>query len=127
MTTAGGHWRARWAFVIVMGIIALALAWLDGSPAAAGEASAGGATASRAKTVQIANFAFKPASLTVARGTRVTFSNTDGAPHTATRAGSFDTGTLRSGRSASVRFGRSGTFAYKCTIHPSMRGKIVVR
>ena len=36
-------------------------------------------------TVTIRNFAFEPATLTVAAGDTVTFTNADGAPHTATR------------------------------------------
>lgn len=76
--------------------------------------------------MKIANFAFKPGKLTVARGTTVTFSNSDSAPHTATRRGSFDTGRIGAGGSKSVKFSRRGTFSYLCSIHPSMRGKIVV-
>jgi len=77
--------------------------------------------------VEIDDFAFKPKTVRIRRGTKVVFVNRDRAPHTATRRGSFDTGRLRKGEAAAVRFKRRGTFGYICTIHPFMRGKIVVR
>jgi plastocyanin len=90
-------------------------------------ASAGGtAAASKVATVGIANFAFHPPTLTIAKGGQVTFSNSSKVTHTATRGGTFDTGRIKPGKSVTVRFKRKGTFPYHCTIHPSMRGKIVV-
>ena len=83
------------------------------------------ATASGASTVQIKNFAFKPGTVEVKRGARVTFANSSGVPHTAT-GGGFDTKRIAPGQSATVRFNRSGTFAYHCKIHPFMKGKVVV-
>ena len=50
--------------------------------------------------------------------------------HTATSqdaAAPFDTGKLETGRAASYRFETPGTFAYKCAIHNSMTGTIVVK
>jgi len=76
--------------------------------------------------VDIVNFAFKPATLKVTPGTRVVFANTSSATHTATRTNGFDTGSIKPGKSAGVRFQREGTFRYHCEIHASMRGKIVV-
>ena len=115
--------RARWAFTILIAAIALIVAAVHGSDASAGAV----AQTSRAKTVSIVDFAFRPSKVTVAAGTKVSFANTGSAPHTATRAGSFDTGTIGPGRSKTVKFSRKGTFAYHCTIHPSMHGKIVVK
>jgi plastocyanin len=116
--------RARWIFAVAAVSAALLLLLALQGP----DASAGGvAQASRAKTVNIANFAFKPGKLTVAKGTKVTFSNSDGVPHTATRAGSFDTGRISPDSAKSVKLSRAGTFAYHCSIHPSMHGKIVVK
>ena len=100
----------------------LALIGLRGGIASAGET----AQASRSATVGVVNFAFKPATLTVGKGSTVVFSNTSNTTHTATRAGSFDTGRIKPGKSVSVRFKQKGTFVYHCTIHPFMKGKIVV-
>jgi len=77
-------------------------------------------------SVSITGFKFVPASLNVAVGDTVTFTNNDGAPHTATGSG-FNTGTLRKGQSKAVTISSAGTFAYKCNFHPSMTGTIVAQ
>jgi len=77
-------------------------------------------------TVSIKDFAFNPATITITKGTKVTWVNEDSAPHTATSEGSFDSGTLSKGQSFSYIFAETGTFNYKCSIHPSMKGKVIV-
>ena len=130
MTTVGDARRGRGGMpgrrravtVAVAAALGLSLAGFGDTLAGADQ----GATASRTARVKIAGFAYKPATLRVARGTRVTFVNADGATHTATRGGSFTTGRIRPGRAATIRFARKGTFRYHCTIHPFMRGKVIV-
>jgi plastocyanin len=111
------HWR-KLATAIAALALALALIGLE-------QGSAGAAARKGAK-VGIDHFAFQPGTLRIAKGTRVTFENESGVAHTATRNGSFDTGRIAPGKSAVVRFNHTGTFAYHCTIHPFMHGKIVV-
>jgi plastocyanin len=93
---------------------------------AAPAAQPGPAQASGAKTVDINHFKFHPATLEVAKGTRVVFSNSSGTAHTATDKGAFDSGQIKPGDSFAVRFEQKGTFRYHCEIHPFMHGKIVV-
>ena len=76
----------------------------------------------------IQGMSFSPATITVSVGDTITFTNRDGAPHTATAAdGSFTTATLRKGKSETVAFDSAGTFAFFCKIHPGMKGTIVVQ
>jgi plastocyanin len=105
--------------------VALALAALGGQGAIASAPRT--AQASRTATVGIANFKYRPATLTVSRGTTVVFSNSARVAHTVTDRGAFDSGRIKPGDSFSVRLGRKGTFAYHCKIHRFMRGKVVVR
>ncbi len=77
--------------------------------------------------MDISGFAFHPHALRVKRGTKVVFANSDSTAHTATRRGSFNTGHIRPGHSITVKLRRAGVYAYHCTIHPFMHGKIVVR
>ncbi|HET6570927.1 MAG TPA: cupredoxin domain-containing protein [Solirubrobacterales bacterium] len=77
--------------------------------------------------VEIEDFAFHPHALRVRRGAKVVFANRDRLAHTATRRGSFNTGRIQPGHSMAVRFARRGVYAFHCTIHPFMHGKIVVR
>ena len=77
--------------------------------------------------VSIVDFAFQPASLEVAAGTTVTWTNTGQAKHTATADdGTFDSKNLKPGESFSFTFNTPGTFAYHCDVHPEMTGTIVV-
>ena len=78
--------------------------------------------------VDIQGMKFSAPALEVAVGDTVTFTNRDGAPHTATaRDGSFDTGRLSQGQSASVTISAAGTFDYFCAVHPSMKASITAR
>ena len=80
------------------------------------------------RSVAIADFAFAPKTLTINAGDRVRWTNSDTVAHTATAAnGSFDTGLIDQGASASVRFTQAGTYRYTCTPHPTMTGTIRVR
>ena len=76
-------------------------------------------------TVEIKGMKFSPATLSVAAGDTITFVNEDGAPHTATaKDGSFDTGRLNKGDSATVTIGAAGSFDYVCQVHASMKGNV---
>jgi plastocyanin len=86
------------------------------------------AAAPRAQAVRIRNFAFAPAVLNVAPGTVVTWVNGDEDPHTVTAtAKAFHSAALDTGGRFSFTFTRPGEFAYFCSLHPHMTGKIVVR
>jgi plastocyanin len=78
--------------------------------------------------VEIKNMAFSPADLQVKIGDTVTFTNNDSVAHTVTSdTGTFDSGTIEPGKSYTKTFDTAGTFAYHCTIHPSMKAKIEVK
>jgi plastocyanin len=95
------------------------------SAAAKGDDS--GAAPATGDKVEIVDFAFKPGDLKVTAGTKVTFTNGDGFAHTATADDdSFDSGQLQKGESFDFTFDKAGTYAYKCDIHNSMTGTIVV-
>ncbi len=78
--------------------------------------------------VNISDYTYKPASLTVPAGTKVTFLNHDSTAHTATskQQGSFDTGAIQPGQRATVTFNEPGTFVYYCAFHPFMKGTVKV-
>ena len=107
-------------------VAALAVAGALLASQAAPAAQPGPAQASKAKTVDISHFEFHPPTLSVAKGTRVVFSNSSGTAHTATDKGVFDSARIKPGDSFAVRFEQKGTFRYHCEIHPFMKGKVVV-
>jgi plastocyanin len=77
----------------------------------------------------ISGFKFRPGSLTVDPGGRITITNRDGTAHTVTadNGRSFDTGNIDPGAAATVTLSKAGTYAFHCTIHPFMHGTFVVR
>lgn len=78
--------------------------------------------------IQIQNFNFSPATMTVKVGDKVTWTNQDSAGHSATADdNSFDTGVLSTGQSGSITFSKAGTFSYHCSVHPSMKATIIVQ
>ena len=82
---------------------------------------------STATGVIMADFEFRPSTWYAQVGDTVTWTNQGPSAHTATSdTGRWDTGRLDRGQSRSVNFTTAGTYAYHCTIHPGMRGTIVV-
>jgi plastocyanin len=91
-------------------------------------AGAGGAIHTTEARVIIENFAFSPASLTVAAGTKVTWVNRDTDPHTATDTDKrFNSGALDTNEEFSFVFRDKGDYEYYCTLHPHMKGRVTVR
>ena len=88
---------------------------------------AGRAAAQTTHTIQIQNFAFAPAALTIAAGDTVIFTNLDSAPHTASAdGGAWDTGRMDQGASVQITFSSPGSFTYFCAFHPNMKGAITI-
>lgn len=84
------------------------------------------------RTVTLRDIAFKPARLSVARGTEVRFVWRDGATdHDVKSVGRprFAGATRRDeeGRTHRITFRSKGTYRYECTLHPGMTGRISVR
>jgi plastocyanin len=81
------------------------------------------------RTVLIQNFSFKPAHITIKRGTKVRWINKDSTAHTATanNGRSFDSGRLGPGKRYTHTFKSAGKKPYHCEIHPDMRASVVVK
>ena len=77
-------------------------------------------------TVSIEGMKFEPVRLTIKRGERVEWINKDLFPHTVTDAGAFDSGEIQSNASWKFNAGNAGEFPYGCSLHPTMKGVLVV-
>jgi len=118
---------------VVLGVATLAqgnggLGQLYGAPPAVQAQDAAPSAQTQVGTaVSIANFAFQPASLQIAAGSSVTWTNSDSTAHTVTSdTGAFDSGQLAPGASFTQTFMTPGTYTYHCQIHPFMTATIVV-
>ena len=86
------------------------------------------ADATKSAEVDIANFHYTPPSLVVSPGTTVTWKNTDDSPHSVReKSGKFKSAALDTDDTFSQTFAAPGEYDYICSIHPYMRGKIVVK
>jgi plastocyanin len=104
--------------------VSLHIAFAKGQGAVhAGSPAAGTAAAE----VKIDNFTFTPATLAVQVGTQVTWTNRDDIPHAVVS----DDQTIKSkpldtDDKFAFTFTKPGTYTYFCSLHPKMKGKVVV-
>ncbi len=76
-------------------------------------------------TILIQNFVFNPAVLNIKVGDTVIWQNKDAAPHQI-KANSFNSAVLSRGDTFKFSFDTAGAYNYICSIHPSMKGQIIV-
>ena len=78
--------------------------------------------------VQIVDYGYVPARITVPAGTEVIFTNTGAELHNAASAsgGGFDTELMSNGQAIGVTYNQPGTYDYTCTPHPFMMGQVIV-
>jgi plastocyanin len=78
--------------------------------------------------VQIRDFHFLPAEISVAPGTRVTWTNEDDDAHTVvSETGLFRSAALDTHDSFQFTFDKPGVYHFSCSLHPKMVGTVVVR
>ena len=86
------------------------------------------ADAAHSAAIQIDNFHYSPATLVVAPGTTVTWTNDDDSPHSIReKDGKFKSAALDTDDKFSQTFTAPGEYEYFCSIHPYMTGKVVVK
>jgi plastocyanin len=85
-------------------------------------------TKDQGMAVNVDNFTFNPATLTVSANSTVTWVNKDDIPHVITsNDGLFKSKALDTDQKYSYTFTKAGTYSYYCSIHPKMQGKIIVQ
>ena len=82
---------------------------------------------STTNAVSIANGTFNPSVLTISIGETVTWTLTNGTHTVVSDDGSWQSGSLSTGGTFTHQFDTAGEFGYKCGIHSSMTGTIIVQ
>ena len=79
-------------------------------------------------SVSIQNYAFSPSMLTIEKGANVTWKNDDSVQHSVTSDNQAFTSSslLNTGDTYTIQFNTTGTYPYHCSIHPYMKGTVVV-
>jgi plastocyanin len=83
-----------------------------------------------AEKVTLKDFAFHPMELVVPPGSTVTWVNEDPVEHTVVNlpdGAVFRSSGLKQGDTFTFTFDGPGEYDYYCSIHPSMRGKIIIK
>jgi len=116
--------NTRWILSVVLTVLTVLAVVVSTRPGLA----ANTADQSVSAPVKIDNFSFGPASLTVAAGTTVTWTNNDDVPHTVVSDDKlFKSKALDTDDKFSYTFTKPGTYNYFCSVHPKMTAKIVVQ
>ena len=77
--------------------------------------------------VEIKNYDYMPAKLTVKVGTKIIVTNKDQTAHTLTaRSGTFDSGTINPGKTKTFTASKPGVYPYFCQFHAFMSGSLTV-
>ena len=106
-------------FVLFVSVVAIAL-WAVG-PA--------NTIAQEVAAVEIRDFAFGPAVVMVAVGGTVRWTNHDDFPHSVATEGSqlIASPFIAPGQQFSFTFRQAGSFSYRCGVHPTMLGQVIVQ
>jgi amicyanin len=79
-------------------------------------------------TVSMDHNTFIPTEITVVPGTTVTWVNNEAMPHTVVDSNKgFRSKTLIKDATFSFTFTTAGDYDYQCSIHPNMKGKVIVK
>jgi plastocyanin len=116
--------KLRKIYTLATVVAVVALTAIHGTTAQAGQINRPAKTVA----IDIDNFKFGMASIEVALGTTVKWTNRDDVPHTVTSSTKvFKSQALDTGEVFSYTFTEAGTFEYYCSLHPHMTGKIIVK
>lgn len=112
-------------------IVSLALALAAAPPLTARASQHPGVrarTGGHAHIVTIEAMSFRPQTLVVHRGDRITWINKDPFPHTVTSTtGKFDSHEIAPNASWSYVARKAGDYDYVCTLHVTMKGRVEAR
>lgn len=122
------------AVIIVIGAGAYIFTKKDNPKASTSQIDSAAAKAAPTGTspgkIDIKNFSFNSAAITVKKGASVTWANNDSMAHTVTSVSgspdTFDSGSIASGKTYTHTFTTLGVYSYICSFHSSMKGTVTV-
>ena len=110
---------------LVVGVLAASCGGGSGETTTSATTSTGG---ERGAQVVMKNLAFDPATVTIKVGESVTWTNQDSTNHTVIADnGEFESSDLDQDATFTFKFDKAGTFPYHCSIHPTMKGTVLVQ
>lgn len=122
------HTRFRSAAAAGLFVLALSACGSD-DKSASPVSTAAGATGATSDKINVKDFSYKPNDTTVKVGTTVTWTFSDDVDHNVDPVGTSElkkSPDLAGGKTYSFTFTKAGTNDYRCDIHNSMTGSVVV-
>ena len=114
-------------FILVLVVIAGATVMIAGCTSSSNPSPGPVTSTSSQNPVAVQNYAFSPSMLTIQKGANVTWKNDDSVQHSiVSDSPAFSSPLLNTGDTYTYQFNNSGSFPYHCSIHPYMKGTIVV-
>lgn len=121
-------------YIFVVFSIALSVLLLGGGCSSPVDNKATGPSVGGVESPDVANnkiminhFVFEPKEITVSAGTKVVWSHNDNVAHDVISPGLFKSQVMERGGEFNFTFDKAGEYAYYCSLHPSMTGKIIVK
>ena len=128
------RWLSYLATIVIVALVVVPVAWAQTQDQGQGEGQDQGqgqgvvaVPVPEARSIEIRDNYFEPASATVASGTTLMWINYGQEQHTVTADdGQFDSEVLKPGDIFVVSVEGSGKLTYHCSLHPEMKGSITV-
>jgi plastocyanin len=116
------------AIVVIAGATVVIAGCTSSSSPSPGPVTSSASTSTASQNpVAIQNYAFSPSTLTIQKGANVTWTNYDSVQHhVVSDSSAFSSPLLNKGDTYTHQFNNTGSFSYICSIHPYMKGTIVV-
>jgi plastocyanin len=114
--------------VALAGVMVMVAGCTSSSSPSSGPVTSTASTSTASQNpVAIQNYAFSPSALTIQKGANVTWTNYDSVQHhVVSDSSAFSSPLLNKGDTYTHQFNNTGSFSYICSIHPYMKGTIVV-
>jgi plastocyanin len=122
-----GERKMKKYHIVVLVALAVATVMVAGCTSSSNPSPGPVTSSASQNTVAIKDYAFSPSTLTIQKGTNVTWRNDDSVQHQITSdSQAFSSPLFGTGGTYTYQFNTTGTFPYHCSIHPSMKGTVVV-
>jgi plastocyanin len=125
--TSVGEGKMKKYHILVLIALAAATVMIAGCTSSSNTSPGPVTSTASQNTVAIKDYAFNPSTLTIQKGANVTWRNDDSVQHQITSdSQAFSSPLFGTGGTYTYQFNTTGTFPYHCSIHPYMKGTVVV-
>ena len=119
--------KIQFQWIIALLIASLLIIGASGCQKTAEQAQPQQEVKTSGNIVKIIDFSFQPTEITINAGESVTWINQQDVVHTASADDITWSVKMIGGQNMTKKFDAAGEYPYHCAIHPSMKGKVIVK